>query len=323
MPITRVQSAGFDPDEMTAGVRGMSTTESAKTLTIYQLILLTVFYGLTLPFFFVTTTWNSGQTVFFALLGMAALTSIVDPVYYRWLAARQLLFMALHTLALFAVLHALNTTVSTSAFNTHGSGLSADRNIFWSVAFRIFGPDETASNRLQAVYGDAGPGYLSLGTERVRFGQGWSAGALNAADPAPHRSTHRAGHRPRGTETALDGRGADAARADADERERLAMRTDVLLNASNQLNRRQTETSPRQTPDDGCVMATGCDRPAVRIGHQTTDHHLRSDSLGLPRLASCSNGLEVWSFRLYSRSAIISVYHRIGCPTGRSRSPIL
>ena len=42
---------------VTVGVRGMTTTELAKTLTIYQLIWLSTFYGLTLPFFFVTPTW--------------------------------------------------------------------------------------------------------------------------------------------------------------------------------------------------------------------------------------------------------------------------
>jgi drug/metabolite transporter (DMT)-like permease len=42
---------------VTAGVRGMTTTESAKTLTMYQLILLSVFYGVTLPFAFVMPTW--------------------------------------------------------------------------------------------------------------------------------------------------------------------------------------------------------------------------------------------------------------------------
>jgi drug/metabolite transporter (DMT)-like permease len=41
---------------VTAGVRGMTLTESAKTLTIYQLIWLSLFYGLTLPFFFVMPT---------------------------------------------------------------------------------------------------------------------------------------------------------------------------------------------------------------------------------------------------------------------------
>ena len=42
---------------VTAGVRGMTTTESAETLTMYQLIWLSIFYGLTLPFFFVMPTW--------------------------------------------------------------------------------------------------------------------------------------------------------------------------------------------------------------------------------------------------------------------------
>jgi drug/metabolite transporter (DMT)-like permease len=41
----------------TAGVRGMTKTESAETLTIYQLIFLTVFFGLSLPIAFVMPTW--------------------------------------------------------------------------------------------------------------------------------------------------------------------------------------------------------------------------------------------------------------------------
>jgi drug/metabolite transporter (DMT)-like permease len=43
---------------VTAGVRGMTTTESAKTLTMYQLIWLSIFYGMTLPFFFVAPRWS-------------------------------------------------------------------------------------------------------------------------------------------------------------------------------------------------------------------------------------------------------------------------
>jgi drug/metabolite transporter (DMT)-like permease len=43
---------------VTAGVRGMTSTESAKTLTMYQLMLLSVFYALTLPFAFVTPSWS-------------------------------------------------------------------------------------------------------------------------------------------------------------------------------------------------------------------------------------------------------------------------
>lgn len=57
-----------------------------------------------LPFFFITTTWNSGQALFSGLLGIAALLSIIDPLYYRWLAPKRWLFLAYHSLALFAVL---------------------------------------------------------------------------------------------------------------------------------------------------------------------------------------------------------------------------
>ncbi len=57
-----------------------------------------------LPFFFITTTWNSGQLLFSGLLAAAALASITDPIYYRWLAPRRWLLLTLHCLALFAVM---------------------------------------------------------------------------------------------------------------------------------------------------------------------------------------------------------------------------
>ena len=57
-----------------------------------------------LPFFFVTTAWNSGQALFTSLLGLAALVAIVDPLYYRWLANRRWMYLGYHTLTLFAVL---------------------------------------------------------------------------------------------------------------------------------------------------------------------------------------------------------------------------
>ena len=41
---------------VTAGVRGMTTTESAATLTMYQLTLISVLFGLSLPFAFVMPT---------------------------------------------------------------------------------------------------------------------------------------------------------------------------------------------------------------------------------------------------------------------------
>ncbi|MDH1265736.1 DUF5924 family protein [Pseudomonas sp. GD03944] len=57
-----------------------------------------------LPFFFITTTWNSGQLLFSGLLAVAALVSIIDPLYNKWLAPRRWIYLAYHTLALFAVL---------------------------------------------------------------------------------------------------------------------------------------------------------------------------------------------------------------------------
>lgn len=57
-----------------------------------------------LPFFLMTTTWLSGQVLFSGALVVAAVVSIIDPVYYRWLAARRLWYMSFHTLALFAVM---------------------------------------------------------------------------------------------------------------------------------------------------------------------------------------------------------------------------
>jgi drug/metabolite transporter (DMT)-like permease len=48
---------------VTAGVRGMTTTESAETLTIWQLLLLSVIYGLSLPFAFVMPTWSDAPLI--------------------------------------------------------------------------------------------------------------------------------------------------------------------------------------------------------------------------------------------------------------------
>jgi lysophospholipase L1-like esterase len=42
------------------------------------------------------------------------------------------------------------------------------------------------TERMQTLYGNAGLGFSSLAPERVRFGAGWSAGAINPSDPAPH-----------------------------------------------------------------------------------------------------------------------------------------
>jgi hypothetical protein len=57
-----------------------------------------------LPFFFITTTWYSSQLLFSGLLAVAALISITDPLYYRWLATKRWLYLSYHSLTLFAVL---------------------------------------------------------------------------------------------------------------------------------------------------------------------------------------------------------------------------
>lgn len=57
-----------------------------------------------IPFFFITTAWNSGQIVFTSLLIIAALVSLIDPIYYHWLAPRRWLYYCFHGVTLFAAL---------------------------------------------------------------------------------------------------------------------------------------------------------------------------------------------------------------------------
>lgn len=57
-----------------------------------------------IPFFFFSTSWDSGQLIFTSLLVVFAFISITDPVYYHWLAPRPWLFSIFNCLTLFAVL---------------------------------------------------------------------------------------------------------------------------------------------------------------------------------------------------------------------------
>lgn len=43
---------------VTVGVRGMTATESAETLTMYQMVVLTAMFSLSLPFGFIVPTWR-------------------------------------------------------------------------------------------------------------------------------------------------------------------------------------------------------------------------------------------------------------------------
>jgi len=103
---------------VTAAVRGMTTTESAETLTMYQMIFLTLFFGLALPFFFAWPTPTDaaamigngvinaiGQYWWTRALSLAP-PSAVGPFYYFmlvWSAALGFIFWGdVPTLALLA-----------------------------------------------------------------------------------------------------------------------------------------------------------------------------------------------------------------------------
>jgi hypothetical protein len=57
-----------------------------------------------LPFFFATTTWSSGQAGFTALLTLAGICTLWDPLYFGQIAKRRWLYLAFHALAIFAAL---------------------------------------------------------------------------------------------------------------------------------------------------------------------------------------------------------------------------
>jgi drug/metabolite transporter (DMT)-like permease len=79
---------------VTVAVRGMTSTESTQTLTMYQMVLLTAFLALLLPFGVVIPTWQDGWLMVFAGLINAlgqywwtrslhlAPASAVTPFYY-------------------------------------------------------------------------------------------------------------------------------------------------------------------------------------------------------------------------------------------------
>lgn len=79
---------------VTAGVRGMTATESTETLTMYQMVLLTAFFSLSLPFGFVVPTWPDALILILNGLGNGlgqywwtrslhlAPASAVTPFYY-------------------------------------------------------------------------------------------------------------------------------------------------------------------------------------------------------------------------------------------------
>ncbi|WP_339897305.1 DUF5924 family protein [uncultured Gilvimarinus sp.] len=81
-----------------------------------------------IPFFFITTAWNSGQLVFTAMLMTAAAISVIDPIYYRWLATKRWLYFFFHGFTLFAVL------LTALPILLH---LPTSQSYFWSLAVAV------------------------------------------------------------------------------------------------------------------------------------------------------------------------------------------
>lgn len=81
-----------------------------------------------IPFFFITTAWNSGQMVFTAALMLAACISVIDPIYYRWLAPKRWLYFFFHGFTLFAVL------LTALPIIVH---LPTSQSYFWSLAIAV------------------------------------------------------------------------------------------------------------------------------------------------------------------------------------------
>ncbi len=83
----------------------------------------------TLPFFIATTTWSTGQALFTGGLIVAALASLLDPLYFGLLAKRRSIYLAFHALAIFiAMLTALPliwhlTTAQSMLFSSIAMGV--------------------------------------------------------------------------------------------------------------------------------------------------------------------------------------------------------
>jgi drug/metabolite transporter (DMT)-like permease len=130
---------------VTAGVRGMTATESAATLTMYQLVILSSAYALTLPFAFVVPTW--GDALMMTLNGLGnglaqywwtraihmAPTSAVVPFNYL-----SLVWAVLLGFAIWGDVPTLSLVI--------GSGVVVGSGLFllWREARRAVIPEDTA-----------------------------------------------------------------------------------------------------------------------------------------------------------------------------------
>lgn len=81
-----------------------------------------------IPFLFITTAWNSAQSIYTAILLIAAVISIIDPLYFKWLVPRRSWYFAFQGLTLFAVLQ----TVLPIIFH-----LPTAESYHWSLAIAL------------------------------------------------------------------------------------------------------------------------------------------------------------------------------------------
>jgi drug/metabolite transporter (DMT)-like permease len=130
---------------VTAGVRGMTATESAATLTMYQLVILSSAYALTLPFAFAVPTW--GDALMMTLNGLGnglaqywwtraihmAPTSAVVPFNYL-----SLVWAVLLGFAIWGDVPTLSLVIGSAI--VVGSGLF----LLWREARRAVIPEDTA-----------------------------------------------------------------------------------------------------------------------------------------------------------------------------------
>jgi hypothetical protein len=98
----------------------------------------------TLPFFVATTTWTTGQALFTGGLIVAALASMLDPLYFGFIAKRRGFYLAFHALAIFiGMLTALPlvwhlTTAETMALASVATGVLALPSLTRVIGFESF-----------------------------------------------------------------------------------------------------------------------------------------------------------------------------------------
>jgi hypothetical protein len=105
-----------------------------------------------LPFFILTTTWNSGQAAVTITLILLALISIIDPIYYQWLSKKRALLMLFHGITLFAVLlTALPIVLHLSTFQSYQYATIATLVLLLPTVYKLGTEKNKLSGTLIAI----------------------------------------------------------------------------------------------------------------------------------------------------------------------------